>query len=258
MHSNRIRIDSPSNPRLRRWTRILEDGRRKDASWVGIEGVKQILELSKLMPIRELLVDADVTEIPPLLASRSERVFELEGSLYRRISGVESPQGVLAFFDRPRWSWDDMTPRVLYLDRLQDPGNLGTLIRTAAAAGTFSLAASPGTVSFFNRKVVRSSAGLLFRAPFLEDVEPEQLSSRKYRFWLLEPSAERSLFETALKPPYAVVVGSEGAGLDRGRYAEAGARGLRIPMAAGVESLNAAVAASLIMYEEVRRSLDAS
>ncbi len=256
MLPNRVRIDSPSNPRLKRWTRILEDGGRKDFAWLGIEGLKQILELSKRFPIRELLVDADATEIPSLLEARSERVFELKGSLFQRISGVESPQGLLAFFDSPRWSWDEMTSRVLYLDGIQDPGNLGTLIRTAAAVGTFSLAASPGTVSFFNRKVVRSSAGLLFQVPFLNDVEPLQLISRNYRIWLLEPSARQSLFETELKPPYAVALGSEGTGLDRRRYAGAGAESLKIPMATGVESLNAAVAASLIMYEEARRNPD--
>ena len=178
----------------------------------------------------------------------------LPDRLVDQLSPVKTSQGILAFFDKPEWDWSDMTPHLVYAAGLQDPGNLGTLFRTAAATGLFSLVTAPGTVSCFNDKVVRASAGYLYSVPFLQDRSLEELKRNGYRLVVAEAGHGSDLFSFHFPTPMAIVVGREGGGIPN---VPGDAARVRIPMAAGVESLNAAVAAAVIMYEVLRRELGA-
>ena len=120
----------------------------------------------------------------------------------------------MAFFKKPSWTSNNLTDRVICLHNLQDPGNLGTIIRTAAALGGFSIVSSPDSVSFYNEKVVRASAGYLFTVPFLTGVDPEDLRKLGYQVWYSFPGQGIPLPEADLSTPLAVVFGSEGKGLD--------------------------------------------
>ena len=131
---------------------------------------------------------------------------------------------------------------------MQDPGNLGTLLRTAQATGLFSLVTNHGAVSFFNSKVVRASAGALFQVPFLEGVPLLELKQRDYRIIAACTSGQESLFHRQFAPRTAFLVGNEGRGLTR-KALEMSDDALQIPMEAGSDSLNAAVVGSLIMYQ---------
>lgn len=225
---------------------------RENCPWIPIEGCKQIEELSGQRPIELLLFsEASESQIQSLLplSRQSQR---LSPSLLRSLSSVEASQQVLAFFEKPSWDWRDVTPWVLYLLRLQDPGNLGTLLRTARATGIFSVATSPKSVSCFNSKVVRASAASLFAVPFLEGIEAHQLKERGYHLWAAMPQGGQSLFEARFRSPMAVLIGNEGAGLEAS-VVTAAEDHLHIPMQASCESLNAAVAGSLILYEVFRQ-----
>lgn len=245
-------IESPHNPQLKKWLSLAAHPEDSDSSWVPVEGFKQVRDLAAKRPIELLLYcDGQATRLRSLI-SRSRQTARLSERLMRTLSSVETSQGLMAFFEKPLWRWEELTPCVLYLYRLQDPGNLGTLFRTAQAAGSFSVVTSKGTVSCYNAKVVRASAGALFSTPFLEAVAVDRLCKRGYHLWAAAPGGGTSLFEAQFQPPLAVLLGSEGSGLPSTILRKSSQR-LHIPMRPEVESLNAAVAGSLILYEVSRR-----
>lgn len=247
------RIQSPRNPRFKEWYRLVRRGQDPESPWIPLEGWKNVQQVAQRCPI-ELLLYQDPCDprLAPLRATARE-VIQVSPSLMSRLSSVRTSQGVLAFFRKPSWSWRDLTPCLLYLDGLQDPGNLGVLLRTAAATGCFSLLTAPDSVSCFNPKVIRASAGLLFSVPFLEGVPLQSLPLKEYTFWAASPGQGVPFCEASLKPPLVLVLGREGSGFQQ--VLPPGCRFLHIPMESGVESLNAAVAGSLLIYEVYRRGL---
>jgi RNA methyltransferase, TrmH family len=245
-------IRSRENPQYKLWCRFLLRPDDPDCPWIPVEGRRQAMEVSRERPPALLLLSREDVPGAAELAGRASRVVVLGDRLLEGASRVRSPQGIIAFFEKPVWTRADLTPFVVFLDRLQDPGNLGAILRTAAATGRFSLVSAPGTVSRFNDKVVRASAGYLFGVPFLEGVPLEDLARLKYRVFVADPGADADYFDEAFEPPLALALGTEGAGIDLPSAVPH--RRLRIPMDAGVDSLNVAVAASLLMYEVLRRN----
>lgn len=245
-------IKSKSNPSYRRFRQYLLRPEAEACPWVAVEGRKQVCELSQDRSIQVLLVEEMTEPLFGVLAGRSKKVIRLSRKLLHGLSKTRAPQGLLAFFEKPKWSWNQITPYVLYLNRLQDPGNLGVLLRTASATGIFSIVTSAETVSCFNDKVVRASSGYLFKTPFMEKVKALELKQRGYKIWMADPREGESLFEGNFKPPLAFMLGNEGQGLGLSLAAVTG-RCVRIPMSSRVESLSAAVSGSLLMYEIWRK-----
>lgn len=248
-------IESRHNSKFKEWKQCISFPERNRCSWLPFEGWKTVTELDSAGRSLELLLISD-TQIDRArgLMKKARQVYTLPQRLFRLLSSHPSPQGVIGCFEKPKWNWSDLTPFVLALHRLQDPGNLGTLIRTAAATGVFSLVTSPGTVSCFNSKVIKASSGALYSVPFLEGVSISDLHSAGYRIWAALANDGTSLFDAELEPPLAIVVGSEGRGLDSLDSATH-MKTVHIPMRPSQESLNAAVAGSLLMYEVFRRTL---
>ncbi len=224
-----------------------------DCPWLPVEGWKNLADLGRHSIELLLFVNPEEPRLLPLLP-RAREAIQLAPHLMDAISQVKSHQSVLAFLKKPGWDWDRMTPWVLYLDRLQDPGNLGTLFRTARATGLFSLVTSPETVSCFNSKVVRASVASLYSVPFVQAVRLEELRDRGYMVWGAVPAGGRVLYQSRFEPASAFVVGNEGAGLDPLLLHDSDFR-LSIPMQDESESLNAGVAGSLIMYEVYRQRM---
>ena len=224
----------------------------QECPWIPIEGNKQIEEISLEHPIELLLFsDASKASAQPLLP-RSRQSQHLSAELLEQLSSVRSSQQLVAFFEKPGWKWEDLTPWTLYLDQLQDPGNLGTLLRTARATGIFSVVTSTNSVGCFNSKVIRASAASLFAVPFLEGLELEELKARGYALCTATLHEGQSLFETRFEPPQAIIIGNEGSGPRASTLAVTDNR-LHIPMQKHSQSLNAAVAGSLIIYEIFRQ-----
>ena len=244
-------IQSRQNPRYKQWQQYISHPDNSDCPWILVEGWRSIEELAFQRPLELLLFsDPQDLRLKPLLEHSLDSV-QLSPQLLGRLSPLESPQGVMAFFQKPRWNWEDLTPWILYLDQLQDPGNLGTLLRTAQATAMFSLVTSPGTVSCFNSKVIRASAGALFNVPLLQEVDPGELKKRGYHLWAAASEGGQSLFEVQFESPLAVLIGNEGKGLTPSSSAWTSQQ-LHIPMEA-TDSLNASVAGSLILYEVFRQ-----
>ncbi|MFT4111887.1 TrmH family RNA methyltransferase [Silvibacterium sp.] len=173
---------------------------------------------------------------------------------------TESPQGVAALVRMPEWTLDEILDReepalLVVSGGLQDPGNLGTLIRSAEAFGATGFIMLPGTVSLANQKVLRASAGSAFRLPCVavkEDDLFEALDERGIRIAAAVAAEGESASEWDFTKPAALLLGNEGAGLSPSLLAEAEVR-LTIPMPGPVESLNAAVAGSVLLYEAARQ-----
>lgn len=189
-------------------------------------------------------------------------VFSAPAPLFRELSGTETPQGILGVFDEPASSlgaWGGgLTPSsfevpvYLVLDALQDPGNVGTLLRTAAALGAAGAIVLDGTADPWSPKAVRAAAGELFRLPVARASWPEAhhwLGERGIRLVVADATGS-DLRQTGLAaPPHplALLVGNEGAG-PRPEALAAAAAVVALPLARGVESLNAAMAGSILLW----------
>ncbi len=177
----------------------------------------------------------------------------------RSVSGVVTPQGILALVRLPIRTLAGLelcaNSLILVASGVQDPGNLGTLIRTAAAAGATLVCTTPGTVSARNPKSVRSSAGAVFHIAILEGVTPSEISDCCGRFGvhLYRTSAKEGLpyFEANFRGSCAFLLGNEGSGIPEAAWASHPS--LRIPMSPAVESLNVAAAGAILLFEALRQ-----
>jgi len=178
----------------------------------------------------------------------------------RAVSESVTPQGVVAVAQLPRSELDEVLPTdlVLVLAGVRDPGNAGTLVRSAVAAGAGAVVFAEESVDPYSGKVVRSSAGALFRLPVVvESVSlrwADTLDKHDVAIVGADAGATQTLYEADLTVPVAVVIGNEAWGLPGPVSARVG-RSLRIPMPGPAESLNAAVAGSILLFEVVRRRL---
>jgi TrmH family RNA methyltransferase len=180
---------------------------------------------------------------------------KMEDAELEQLADTQHPQGIIAVVRAPRWALKDIKVKmgpVLVLDGVQDPGNTGTILRTALGLGAAGIIALPGTVEVTNPKVLRGSMGAVFRLPWVELTTEELLSWMKaQKVTLLTASMDgEPIGGIQLRPPLALVVGNEGAGLSPA-LSQAG-QPVSIPIHQGTESLNVAVAAGILLYEVTR------
>ena len=224
------------------------------------EGVRATEELVRSpLAIRGVLVAPTLVMAERGVALRSEieargiPILEVSDRDFESAATTESPQGIMAIAEIPAASPESLAipprARVLVLDGVQDPGNAGTMLRTAAALGVSATLAAPGTVDLWNAKVVRSAMGALFQYPALPvswEALDSLLASREIPLWGADATGQP--IETIAPPTsVALVVGNEGAGLS----AEARARCERlvgISLSPEIESLNVAVAAGILLH----------
>ena len=198
--------------------------------------------------IRRAVVSEDLT------------VCEIDESIFSGLTDAQHGVDVLAVVKAEKRSLDllDTLPdksNILICDRIQDPGNMGTMIRTAVASGYAAVLATPGTVDVYSPKVLRATAGLIFNMPTLYAPSTEALISKVHesgrRIVVSVPDGGSEYYNADLKSNVALVVGNEGAGVSD-ELSEAADIGVTLPMKGNIESLNAAVAAAILMYEAVR------
>jgi RNA methyltransferase, TrmH family len=197
------------------------------------------------------------------LATRAIRCEEVADADLETLADTEHPQGVVAVIEPKRWSLEDiqMIPgaTILVLDAVQDPGNVGTMWRTALALGAAGLVALKGTADLTNPKVVRGAMGASFRLPAALAAPDEFVAwgrLQRAEIWVADPAGEgphRMPRQSTARAPVALVVGNEGAGISPSLDAAADRR-VAVPLARGVESLNVAVAAGILLYEVTRGS----
>ena len=265
------RIEGRHNPLVKQLRQAFARAELTDKGECAIEG-RRILEEAIRSGLRFSAVffresaEDRAERLLPQIGAQVETLL-LPGKLFDSLVPSEAPQGVAALVRLKEFSLDDMVERVhvgpiVVLAGLQDPGNLGTILRSAEAFGSAGVVLGEGTVSPFNSKVVRASAGSVFRLPIihwhgkavagkLADVS-EKLRAQGVRLIATSSHKGTPLEQADLKDAAAIFFGNEGAGLPRGLMAKMD-EFVSIPHTVQVESLNAGVAASIVLYEAARR-----
>ncbi|MDD6212802.1 MAG: RNA methyltransferase [Clostridiales bacterium] len=182
-------------------------------------------------------------------------------SVFKGMSDTQTPQGILAVVRQNSCQWSDLIREkrpVLILESIQDPGNLGTMIRTGEGAGIAGIIMNRMTVDVYNPKTIRSTMGSVYRVPFYVsdclEQDIQRLRQEGYRIFAAHLKGRNSYAKENYKEASAFLIGNEGNGLSDEIAALADTY-IRIPMEGRVESLNAAIAASLLMYEAQRQRL---
>ncbi|MCQ2551005.1 MAG: RNA methyltransferase [Clostridia bacterium] len=185
-------------------------------------------------------------------------IYFLGDRLFSKISLTDTPQGIMAIVKKQEPELDSFLKEggnVLVLDKLQDPGNVGTMIRTADAAGYYGVILVKGSIDVYSPKVVRSAAGSLFRVPimYVDDYEKLEEILETKTIVATGFNTDTYYYDVDLTKDIALVIGNEGNGVDE-RLMEKADQVVKIPMAGNIESLNAAVAAGILMYERNRNA----
>jgi TrmH family RNA methyltransferase len=260
------RLASKDNPWLKKIRSIASRARGIPPELVLAEGTRVLEEVLRSGCIVEAAVFSDSfgssareRSLLEAWSRRNIRLFRVPDAIFASLSDVRTPQGALAVVHVPEPSLDEIAPGpdplILYACGIQDPGNLGTLIRAAAAAGATMVCTSKGTVSARNPKAIRSSAGAFFHIPLVENTDPGDFLAycRRWsiRLFRSDPRSGIPYDRQELRAPCAILLGSEGAGVVEKEFASCPA--IRIPMAEGVESLNVAMAGAIILFEALRQ-----
>jgi TrmH family RNA methyltransferase len=257
-------VQSKQNSRLKQLRRALAAPGRGNDGVAGIEGPNLLAEALRAgLRMRTVFVAQGAESlIEELALAAGTECLLVAKALLNAALTTETPQPVAALVKPPEWGWADLlegpnntAPLVVVLVGLQDPGNLGTILRSAEAFGATGVVSLPGTVSAWNAKAVRASAGSVFRVPIVE-ADPEECFQRLREAGVTILTTTASGAEAAdaanLTAAVAILIGNEGNGVPRELAAQADAA-ITIPCPGLVESLNAAVAASVLLYEASRQ-----
>jgi TrmH family RNA methyltransferase len=258
-----MRVSSRDNPRVKAIRRLADHAaQRKAAGQTILEGehlcsvyLDTIGAPLSCVVAASALLRAEVRAIVDRVPHRA--VLEIDDQHYASLSSLESSVAVLFQIEIPKpLVDDDMRAAGVLLDRLQDPGNLGSILRSSAAAGVRSVLLSEGCVSAWSPKVLRSAMGAHFSLAIFESVDLRQWIERAPMKVLATSShATNSIYQTDLLTPCAWLFGNEGQGVDRALLERATA--VSIPQPGGEESLNVAAAAAVCLFEAVRQRLGA-
>ena len=229
-----------------------------------VEGVHSVAELLKSeWQINSIIVASDAQDHPEiadllnLSTNRKLQIHTVSGRIFDRIAATESPQGIVAVAATPARDMPGVIAqeRILIADHIADPGNLGAMIRCAVAFGFRGIITTPGSADIFNPKTVRASQGALFWIKISEHATAEELSERvkpTHKIYALSPKNGADIGGISPASRFAIVIGAEAAGISPELLAISDSM-LTIPMAGPTESLNAAVSASISMYELSRK-----
>lgn len=245
------------NPKVKLALSLTQRKYRERHGLILIEGERLIRQsLSFGARIEYVLAEpARAASLVDELARRGIPVLEVASNVIRRLSDTEQPQGVVAVARAANEDAVDFDSarRLLVFDRIQDPGNLGAMLRAAAAFAVDGAVFLSGTVDPKNPKALRSSAGAYFRVPLSTGWQAQELVERLkqagFRLVAADARADRSAYSFDWRGKWALLVGNEGSGLDP-RLVPADR--VAIPMPGGMESLNVGVAASILLYEARR------
>lgn len=256
-------ITSVVNSKIKRVVELNQKAkvRRKENIFMA-EGSKMFLEAPKER-IRDIFVSESfyIKCDGPCLDKLAECGYELvSDEVYKKLSDTQTPQGILCLIEQAGYTLGDMTvkkaPLLVMLEDLQDPGNLGTIMRAGEGAGIDGIIMSRGTVDIYNPKTIRATMGSIFRVPFLYVDELSDtmrlLQDKGIHIYAAHLNGENYYDGFSFASGTVFLIGNEGNGL-RKETADCADSYIKIPMEGRVESLNAAVAASLLMYEAKRQ-----
>lgn len=271
-------ISSTANAQIKKINKLKKQiqTRRQEGLFV-VEGWKMVSEALSHGLVTHLYIREQERE------SYESRLFEMGGwtlsvdvptafvadSVFRQLSDTVAPQGILAVVRMPRYDREEVVQaqaggiyeqaKLLVLENIQDPGNMGTILRTAEGAGISGIVLGKGCVDLFNPKVVRATMGSLFRVPcyFCDDIVSEvtALKERGFTFYAAHLRGGKMYCELDYRGKLGILIGNEANGLSESLSALADVK-VKIPMEGRLESLNAAISAALFAYEVYRKAPD--
>jgi RNA methyltransferase, TrmH family len=258
-------VASGANALVKVFRRALKDGLTRDG-WLAIEGphlIEEAVRPGSRGEIRSVLVAeggagklrALIERLPP-----ETEIAEVPAAIFRQIARTETPQGIAALAEFPPADLESIAAErnalLLVACGVQDPGNMGTMLRSAQALGATGLVTLKGTVSPFNPKAVRASAGAIFHLPVHAALEADEvfakLRKRGVRLLAAERESPSSASDFDLRGAVALLIGREGSGLEPAIAKRADVF-LSIPLRPGSDSLNASVAAGIFLYEAAKQ-----
>lgn len=233
-----------------------------------VEGIRFVEEaLNSSWPVEALVYCSKILEnqrgkaLLGNAAAAGVKLVEVKEGIFRKLADTETPQGVIAVARKRFYGldcmWEVKKPALLVVvDGVQDPGNLGAIVRSADAAGAGGVILIKGTADIYNPKALRATMGSIFHLPVVQSTDPDKIMSCLARHGIKavagDPRGVKVVYECDLTVPCALVVGSEAAGPGRAVMKRVSER-VRIPMPGRAESLNAAISASILLYEVVRQ-----
>ena len=256
-------VQSRQNARVKELRAGFARASRTEQGHIAIEGEHLLLEaIAAGLTVPAVFIrQGSESLLDHLRLPDTAEIVALPPDIFASAVNTESPQGIAALIDPPEFTLDQIlsapaTPLILIAAGLQDPGNLGTLIRTAEAFAATGFITLPGTVSPWNQKVLRASAGSVFRLPLVAAGETEIFTALESRgiatLAAVATDRQNQLTHHDLTRPTALILGNEGSGIPPEILRHATAR-VTIPMPGPVESLNAAIAGSILLYEASRQ-----
>ncbi len=258
-----IFIESKDNNLFKETRRLKERKNRTKASRYIIEGFRLVQEAFKAgLNIEYLIVTSDGKEkIDSYLKeylNKDMKIYEMTNALFNELISTEKPQGIVAVVHMNEKPLELDGSFYLLCDKVQDPGNLGTIIRTAHAVKADGIILTKGTVDIYNEKTIRSTMGSLFYVPVHYDDDNmtlvKSLKAKNFKIVVTSLDTDKDFFQENLKGNVLLTVGNEGNGVSDEVYEMADTK-VKIPMPGNAESLNVAIATSVIMYEKIRQDL---
>jgi RNA methyltransferase, TrmH family len=257
-------VESKQNARVKELRKALAQPGRDARGLAGIEGPKMLEEALRagLRVATVFVAQGSERILRTIRLPRETEILEVSRAILDSALATETPQPLAALVAPFDWVWRDLLeprdgrlPLLLVLDGIQDPGNVGTILRSAEAFGASGIVSLPGTVSAWNPKAVRASAGSVFRVPLVTESEKiclERLREAGMRVLATTVRGAQPADRVDLAQPVALVFGNEGRGLSGDVIAKSDAA-ITIPCPGPVESLNAAMAATVLLYEASRQ-----
>lgn len=262
-------ISSPENSIVKHVRQLTKRKIREQYQEYIIEGVRIIKDalaneksMKKVLFCDELYETAGGEELLEELGQRDMLLYKIPVQLFRELSDTQNPQGIMAVVAMDSYSIEDFLGKdkgfYIILDRIQDPGNMGTIIRTADAADVDAIFITKGSVDLYNSKTIRATMGSIFHVPILTTGTTSEtiaiLKEENIKVITTSLDGDKYHFEVDFSESCAIIVGNEANGVQEEDINVSDVL-IKIPMPGKAESLNASVAASIVMYEVVRQRI---
>ena len=254
-----LEIESKNNNLFKEIKKLKEKKHRIKSNKYLIEGLRFVEEAIKSkVSIDSIIFTESFKEKNPdlfLKIIENIKLIQMNETLLKQLCSTENPQGIVGVINMQNKELKS-GELVVLVDKVQDPGNMGTIIRTAHAAGAAGIVMTKGTVDIYNDKTLRSTMGSIFYIPIVEDNSLDFVKSLKkegYKLVVSSLQGKNNFFEENLQGKVMIAVGNEGNGVSDEVYDIADIK-VKIPMPGEAESLNVAVATSIMIYEKIRQS----
>ena len=251
-------ISSRENLIIKNVKKLKERKYREEKKQFLIEGIRFVSEalVSDFHVDMVFITEDIISKFENLNLNNTTKIYSLSKQVFKEISSTENPQGIAALVNYNNINVKDRVGFYVLADKIQDPGNLGTIIRSAHASNALGVIITKGTVDVYNDKTLRATMGSIFHIPIIQDDELtflRKLVDGGFKLLVSSLDTDKNFFDVDLKGEIIIAVGNEGAGISN-EIMEFSSLKVKIPMPGGAESLNVSAASSIMMFEVVRQN----